>query len=251
MMPEMDGIQSAQDSEYDFPYHYIAQRTGLGVRVAHSWRWGFRYIAALEYLLDRMRAIPFQSVVDVGCGDGRFVAEIARTFGDIEALGIDYSRRAIAVAKAMNPPGNYRCMDITGETLGQTFDLLTSIEVLEHVPPASVPEFVAGMRKLARADSRLLLTVPHVNQRLARKHYQHFDAATLAAALSPHFRIASLGYIDRKSRFVDQLERALVNKHFIVANEPLLGALLDLYKRHGFAAAPNTGMRMVALCEAI
>lgn len=247
----MDEMQRAQELEYDFPYHYVARRTARGLRLSHTWSWGFRYIAALDYLLAKMRTLSFTSAIDIGCGDGRFIAEVARAFPDVHTMGIDYSERAIAMARAMNPTLAFERLDLTTHEYPKTFDLLTSIEVLEHIPPSTLPAFVAGMRRLAHPRSKLLLTVPHVNQTLAAKHYQHFDQAKLESTLAPHFRVESVEYIDRKSKLVNYVERAIVNNHFAITNERLLGILETAYLRKMFRASPDSGMRMVALCAPV
>ncbi|MDC0376153.1 class I SAM-dependent methyltransferase [Pelagibacteraceae bacterium] len=42
-----------------------------------------------------------KSIVDVGCGDGRITKELSETFNTKKILGIDYSSKAINLAKAL------------------------------------------------------------------------------------------------------------------------------------------------------
>src|SRR5690606_13435990 len=64
--------------------------------------WGINYVSTIEYILLRLRDLKWQSVVDVGCGDGRMSRELALHFPSRQVTGIDYSDRAISLARAMN-----------------------------------------------------------------------------------------------------------------------------------------------------
>ncbi|MGW4033436.1 methyltransferase domain-containing protein [Streptomyces sp. NPDC004838] len=61
-------------------------------------------LRALTY--DALGATPGSSVVDVGCGAGRAVAELARR--DVRAMGVDPSERMIAVARGRWPEADFR-----------------------------------------------------------------------------------------------------------------------------------------------
>src|SRR5688572_17116848 len=97
----MDTPQHLQDAEYRFPYHYVSQwRPHFTQTFSDSW--GINYVSTLEHLLERLGAMRFESLVDVGCGDGRLAREIAAAFPGRDILGVDYSARAIGLARAMN-----------------------------------------------------------------------------------------------------------------------------------------------------
>ncbi|MFE9169754.1 methyltransferase domain-containing protein [Streptomyces kebangsaanensis] len=55
---------------------------------------------------DLLGAGPGTSVVDVGCGAGRAVAELAER--DVQAVGVDPSERVIAVARGRWPEADFR-----------------------------------------------------------------------------------------------------------------------------------------------
>jgi 2-polyprenyl-3-methyl-5-hydroxy-6-metoxy-1,4-benzoquinol methylase len=66
--------------EYIFPYHYIP-RFEPGVFTQNmNINWGFEYLSSMEFLFGLLNDIPFKSLIDVGCGDGRFCSEAARRF---------------------------------------------------------------------------------------------------------------------------------------------------------------------------
>jgi ubiquinone/menaquinone biosynthesis C-methylase UbiE len=57
----------------------------------------------LQVVFDILDREGFDSLLDVGCGDGRFLRETDQRYGNKKILGIDYSETAISLAKRMNP----------------------------------------------------------------------------------------------------------------------------------------------------
>ncbi|MBW7896421.1 MAG: class I SAM-dependent methyltransferase [Opitutaceae bacterium] len=197
MSPE----QKTQESEYCYPYHYIPSTDTNGFSQVHSWSWGMNYIGGIELVLSRLRNIDFKSLVDVGCGDGRFLREVRRCYPKVSALGVDYSPVAVNLAKAMNPSSNYLCADITRVPLPHKFDVVTMIEVLEHIPPDDISLFLKAVCSTLNNEGRLLLTVPHKNKKLNSKHFQHFTSRMLAAILEEDFIVEAIVPFDRISKF--------------------------------------------------
>lgn len=225
-----DRRQQVQDDDYAFPYHYVP-RFRPGYSHTYSWPWGLYYVSAMEFVLERVSALQPRSVADIGTGDGRLVRELALTLPDTSVTGIDYSARAIQLAKALNPTLEFRCKDIIGEDVGETFDVLTLIEVFEHIPPELTASFVAALRRLIRDDGTLIVTVPHSNVKVTKKHFQHFSSTTLAAHFSSHFLMEECVFLDRQSRVVGWIRKLLENRYFILTHWGLRNRLYHLYKR--------------------
>lgn len=229
-MIAMDETQGLQDREYLFPYHYLPEAGGGDFRWSPYWSWGYKYLSGLDVVLDHLRARQFASLIDVGCGDGRFLRELTATGRAARMVGVDYSERAIALARALNPGLDFRAADITAGDVGQTFDVVTLIEVLEHIPPPQVPAFVASLRKLMHPESILLVTVPHANEPVIAKHFQHFRSADLRQAFAGQFELEQLFCFDRRSPTVNLLQRLLFNRFFIVRHQATLGLLYRRYR---------------------
>lgn len=88
-----------------------------------------------------------RSVVDVGCGDGTWLAMFCK-LGVSEIFGIDgdYVERGILEI----PPESFQAIDLTKPfSLSRTFDLAISLEVGEHLAAASAPGFVQSLTRLA------------------------------------------------------------------------------------------------------
>lgn len=247
----MQGQQRVQDDQYVFPYHYIPRWEG-GFSQAVVLRWGYEYAAYTCHLLDQLARMEFDSLLDVGCGDGRLVSEAQHRFGQARSfVGVDYSERAIRLAQAMNPAGSFVCANVVEDELpGQPFDVVTLIETLEHIPPDGVAAFVEGLRKQTRDGGVLLVSVPSRNIPVQKKHYQHFDLASLTAALAPHFRVRDHAFINRHSAWVKLLERLMANGLYALREPHLLSLAYRIYLRHGFHADASTAKRVVVECVA-
>lgn len=98
------------------------------------------------------------SVLDVGCGAGIVTEPISRLGGDV--LGIDAAERNVLVAARhaglTQAPVRYRHAlpeELVGE--GRRFDIVMSLEVVEHV--ASVPVFLAALGDLVAPGGLLVI----------------------------------------------------------------------------------------------
>ena len=91
---------------------------------------------------------PARSVVDMGCGDGTWLA-VFRKRGVADILGIDGEYVGRDVLQI--PEECYRAVDLTKPAeLGRTFDLAVSLEVAEHLPASCQVSFVASLTRLAQ-----------------------------------------------------------------------------------------------------
>lgn len=142
--------QQEQDIEYSFPYHYVSKFKD-GFTQNYNWGWGKQYVSAIEFILEEMEKDKenINSIVDVGCGDGRLTKELSECFVDKDVVGIDYSTKAINLAKALNQNVKYENKDIVNDNIEKTYDAMTLIEVFEHIPLELCDDF-------ARATAGLL-----------------------------------------------------------------------------------------------
>lgn len=236
MPNNMQEQQLVQESWYDFPYHYL---TGIPPKfgVARFYDWHLNYASAIDFLLekignDKKRA----SVVDIGCGDGRLTSELAQRFPDARVAGIDYSERAIGLAKALNARSNieFVACDLIADPRKDTFDIAVLMEVYEHIEPAKGEAFLHSVKDLMAADGVLHLTVPHVNMPTDPHHFRHFDAATIRAELEKFFTVEEVIPFEKISKKRRWLNRILANKIFILNHDSLLNCVFKYYKSNLF-----------------
>jgi SAM-dependent methyltransferase len=115
-----------------------------------------------------LRLFPVGSVVDFGCGQGAWLS-VWKTLGVTRVRGLDgdyVDRRALLIDREEFAPADLsRPVD-----LGETFDLVQSLEVAEHVPAPAAETFVDnlvrhGRRVLFSAAVPGQIGVEHVNER--------------------------------------------------------------------------------------
>lgn len=235
MEKRIKSIQQIQDDEYTFPYHYIPEYEKQ-FTLAKSWSWGMQYISAIEFVLNKIASIKFSSVCDVGTGDGRLVRELKRRFPEKEIIGIDYSETAIALAKALNPNCYFESINILDNTYKKKYELITLIEVFEHIPLDTCENFVQSLYNLLSEDGVLILTVPHVNKSVNDKHFQHFTKNKINSYFSNKFLIEELIFFeDQKRSIIKKFIRLLIyNNIFILNNKEILNYFYAVYKKKYF-----------------
>jgi 2-polyprenyl-6-hydroxyphenyl methylase/3-demethylubiquinone-9 3-methyltransferase len=111
--------------------------------------------------LDEHGRMPLagKTALDVGCGAGLLAEPLARLGADV--TGIDASSEVIAVARdhaaAMGLEIDYRSGDV--QELDGRFDLITCMEVVEHVADPAL--FTGALAKRLAPDGLLILSTPN------------------------------------------------------------------------------------------
>ena len=105
------------------------------------------------------RPLEGKTALDVGCGAGLLCEPLARLGAKV--TGVDAAAESIAVASAHASAGalsiDYRCADVSGMT--ETFDLVTSMEVIEHVSDPAA--FLAALRDRLAPGGLMILSTPN------------------------------------------------------------------------------------------
>jgi 2-polyprenyl-3-methyl-5-hydroxy-6-metoxy-1,4-benzoquinol methylase len=138
---------------------------------------------------EAVRHAAGRDVLDVGCNTGygtmRFVPVARRV------VGVDVSPRAIEAARLRAPAGEAEFVVSSGFGLpfgDDEFDLVTSFQVLEHVPDAAA--FLEELARVTRPGGTVILATPNAATRLDpgmtpwnRFHVREYRAHELAALL--------------------------------------------------------------------
>jgi SAM-dependent methyltransferase len=132
----------------------------------------------LKFLLARVRA--GELVLDVGCGEGRFTAELVAA--GVHGVGIDVAEEPLRRARAAHPEVDVQLVDPCGPwpLADASFDAVWAGEVIEHV--ADTAGWLSEIRRVLRPGGRLLVSTPNHGRlavlRLAlsaRAFDAHFD----------------------------------------------------------------------------
>ena len=129
----------------------------------------------IKTLLRHFDLRPHDTVCEIGCAAGHFLAEIA---GDIESgIGLDTAEAAIAAAnrrKAEDGLENIEFLQIAAQdfaaieaNVGQ-FDYVLLMDVTEHIDDAIMAEVLIAARQLLKDNGRLVIHTPNLGYWLER-----------------------------------------------------------------------------------
>jgi 2-polyprenyl-3-methyl-5-hydroxy-6-metoxy-1,4-benzoquinol methylase len=223
-LPDVTDRFERQNAQYAFPYHHLPHLRRGRARTGRRLRWGVEYLCYQLHLAQRVQSVAPRSVLDVGCGDGRFLSLV----GDAvpRRKGVDLSEGAIRFARAFVPDVEFDVANAAD--LDETFDVVTAVEVLEHVPDEAVPGFLRTLAERTRAGGMLLLSVPTTNVPLNKKHYRHYDRALLESQLAASgapLVLEDVEYVYQQSRLERLVDRVTSNR-FLTVESPALEWLL-------------------------
>ncbi len=96
-----------------------------------------------EDVVRTVSALDVRTVLDAGCGSGQNLAALAAV-GRYELTGLDISQEALNLARGLVPSARLFLLDIEREVLGEQFDLVMSVQVVEHLS-----DDMAALRNIA------------------------------------------------------------------------------------------------------
>ncbi len=155
-------------------------KTMLEVDEHHWWYRGRRRVIAAE--LDRLTLPADALVLDAGCGSGRTMEDLVG-YGQVYGVEVDPDATEIARARGVGEVRDGRLEELPFEDA--TFDLITCLDVLEHVPDDRVA--LEELRRVCKPGGWLLATVPayptlwSLHDRI-NHHYRRYERRTLREA---------------------------------------------------------------------
>ena len=112
-------------------------------------------LKAIALILPRLQGRDIK-ICDLGCGRGWLSAELSK-FGRVTA--VDLSPSAVEAARERWPHVDFQTANILTWRPTESFDLVVSSEVIEHVPDHGL--FADTVRHLLRKGGFLILTTPN------------------------------------------------------------------------------------------
>jgi len=131
---------------YDEAWHKWDDMKVYGPTARHTRRFIFRLLSGLS----------FDSVLDVGCGTGVLLQKLFEKYPNVQLAGSEYSSEGIEFARKRLPKAEFHAIDLGRQNLGKQFDLITCIDVLEHVDD----DLGALKNLLAMTRKYMILSVP-------------------------------------------------------------------------------------------
>ena len=119
-------------------------------------------ISPLRSLLPKSKCSSTEKlrVLDLGCGNGSLTHLIAEQ--GYEVTGVEPSEQGITIARRNFPDCHFiqaSIYDLPLAELQQPFDIILSVEVIEHL--LFPRELVRAAKKLLKPDGRLIMTTPY------------------------------------------------------------------------------------------
>lgn len=142
-VPQSPGVPLFQWNPADYAANSASQ---------HAWA---------RELISRLHLRGDERILDVGCGDGKVTAELARAVPRGGVLGIDSSTEMIAYARAQHAPADYphlefAAMDARQIRLAPRFDVVFSNAALHWVDDHEA--FLAGAAAALAPGGRLMIS---------------------------------------------------------------------------------------------
>lgn len=178
-------------------------------------------LAWARELIARLKLRGDEHVLDVGCGDGKITAEIARAVPKGSATGVDSSPQMIAFARGKFPAVEFHVMDARRIQFPRRFDLLFSNAALHWVDDHEA--FLRGAAAVLKPGGRLVVSCGgkgngqemvkalHAEMRLKRWRDYFRDMPTPYFFYSPaqyqswlkraHFQVNSVGLAPKDAAY--------------------------------------------------
>lgn len=135
-----------------------------------------------------------KSVIDVGCGDGAYTAELFDG-GAASVLGVEPGAEAVEVARRRNPTDGERvpefqvCNAYDLESLNRSFDVAVVRGVIHHIPDP-----LRGIRQMCKVAKDILVIEPNgynpvlkVIEQVSSYHREHQELSYTRATLEGWF----------------------------------------------------------------
>jgi SAM-dependent methyltransferase len=127
--------------------------------------------------------LHFQSVLDVGCGEGSLLNELTQANPALLVAGTDVSEQALKLSRRYLPQGRFSILDLEQSHLDEQADLVICSEVLEHLEADE-----AAIANLAAMTRRyLVVVVPQGQMRAFERedvgHVRNYSRAELCTKL--------------------------------------------------------------------
>jgi SAM-dependent methyltransferase len=115
-------------------------------------------------LMSPIRWVPpnAAALLDVGCNVGAFLKHCRGVFPNMRLAGVEINPEALEAARRNVPDADLHASGAENLPFAdESFDCVTCIEVLEHIPADLRARSLAEMRRVLRPAGRLALRVPH------------------------------------------------------------------------------------------
>lgn len=103
-------------------------------------------------------------LLDVGCGAGHLIARLVRN-PRLDCTGVDITEKVIEELRRIYQGAVFEIGDFSKPMEPEPlFDLVTAVEILEHIPYSQQELFIENIAKSLRPGGNLILTTPNLDR---------------------------------------------------------------------------------------
>lgn len=249
----MTNKANIQENEYTFPYHYLAELEHGAPHVTKVLGWGWEYLTYMSFVKEKISELKPKSILDIGCGDGYLINQLIKSCSKATLMGVDTSKKAIGFAKSIysRSEDSFNAIDIFD--IKDKYELVSLIEVIEHIPDNILPSFLKQSFNLS--TRYVIITVPTTAFPLQSKHYRHYDEELLSTqiteATGDQFEIVEQHRLYSNSKILNFIKRIFYNKYFTINSIFLKKILWSLHKSNTYFSSRDKGMHICTIYRRI
>jgi 2-polyprenyl-3-methyl-5-hydroxy-6-metoxy-1,4-benzoquinol methylase len=170
--------------------------------------WGFRNHVRESVVVNLIKQIEFDSLIDIGCASGHTLFTLASIYPDSSFTGIDTGQKFIEIAKAnatSNKVNNidFECGLIEKYDYQSEFDIAILLEVIEHVIDENI--LMKSIKSLLVNNGVLIVSTPNLNG--DGTVYGRFLRAIKLRKFTPAFDFSSEGTAEHGDQHVREFDR--------------------------------------------
>ena len=174
--------EDVQKELYDLPYHWLLKGY---LRVSYNFR--------NSIIIEQLKKFGSKSILDIGCGDGKFISDVQSSMPQVRIIGVDSLERAIRFARIMADTDNFARM--SGTLLAfkdDIFDTVTCLDVLEHIPVEDSIKLVDEIYRVMSPGGHCIVSVPSTKVKTHPMHYHHFTPGDILDLMGRKFDAVDL-----------------------------------------------------------
>lgn len=176
-------------------------------------------------------------LLDLGCGTGYGTHELSLLAKDI--VGIDIWRKGLIFCHKKYCTRKTSFLRGSGCNLAfkdNSFDLVISFQVIEHIPPILVIEYLKEIKRVLKVNGTLMIATPNKRIRLLpfqkpwnKDHIKEYDSRSLKRLLKSFFtKVDIQGLFAKKEIYMVEYNRVKQNILLTYIAQPL-SSILHLF----------------------
>jgi ubiquinone/menaquinone biosynthesis C-methylase UbiE len=177
------------------------------------------------------------TVLDLGCGTGYGTNELSTTA--CNTIGLDIWRKGLRYC-SLKYGARAFFIAASGTTLpfkDNSFDLVISFQVIEHIPPKVVQLYLSEIRRILKDNGVFIVATPNRRLRLLplqkpwnKDHTKEYDSQSLENLLKSTFReVQIMGLFAARSAYMIEYKRVKQNPVLVYIRNPLYSLLSPVF----------------------